>query len=47
MAKKTVLAIGIEPSLVDFSAFPGLTAGLPEVTWRWLWSSAAESARRR
>jgi hypothetical protein len=26
MAKKTVLAIGIEPSLVDFSAFPGLTA---------------------
>ena len=25
MAKKTVLAIGIEPSLVDFSAFPGLT----------------------
>ena len=28
MAKKTVLAIGIEPSLVDFSAFPGLTAEL-------------------
>ena len=23
MAKRTVLAIGIEPSLVDFSAFPG------------------------
>jgi hypothetical protein len=28
MAKKTVLAIGVEPSLVDFSAFPGLTAEL-------------------
>jgi hypothetical protein len=28
MAKKTVLAIGIEPSLVDFSAFPGLTPEL-------------------
>ncbi|KRR16216.1 hypothetical protein CQ14_27525 [Bradyrhizobium lablabi] len=28
MAKKTVLAIGIEPSLVDLSAFPGLTAEL-------------------
>ena len=28
MAKKTVLAIGIEPSLVDFSAFSGLTAEL-------------------
>ena len=28
MAKKTVLAIGIEPSLVDFSAFPGLTTEL-------------------
>ncbi|QHO73470.1 hypothetical protein ACH79_13200 [Bradyrhizobium sp. CCBAU 051011] len=28
MTKKTVLAIGIEPSLVDFSAFPGLTAEL-------------------
>jgi hypothetical protein len=28
MAKKTVLAIGIEPSFVDFSAFPGLTAEL-------------------
>jgi len=28
MAKKTVLAIGTEPSLVDFSAFPGLTAEL-------------------
>jgi hypothetical protein len=26
MAKKTVLAIGIDPSFVDFSAFPGLTA---------------------
>lgn len=26
--KKAVLAIGIEPSLVDFSAFPGLTAEL-------------------
>jgi hypothetical protein len=26
MAKKSVLAIGIEPSVVDFSAFPGLTA---------------------
>ena len=28
MAKKTVLAIGIEPSLVDFSAFPELTTEL-------------------
>ena len=28
MAKKTVLAIGIDPSLVDFSAFPGLNAEL-------------------
>src|SRR3954469_8870744 len=28
MAKKTVLAIGIEPSLVDYSAFPGLTPEL-------------------
>jgi hypothetical protein len=28
MTKKSVLAIGIEPSLVDFSAFPGLTAEL-------------------
>jgi len=28
MAKKTVLAIGIEPSLVDLSAFPGLTPEL-------------------
>ena len=28
MTKKRVLAIGIEPSLVDFSAFPGLTAEL-------------------
>jgi hypothetical protein len=28
MAKKTVLAIGIEPSFVDFSAYPGLTAEL-------------------
>jgi hypothetical protein len=28
MAKKTVLAIGIEPSLADFSAFPGLTPEL-------------------
>ena len=28
MAKKTGLAIGIEPSLVDFSAFPGLTTEL-------------------
>jgi hypothetical protein len=28
MAKKTVLAIGIEPSLVDFSALPGLTPEL-------------------
>jgi len=26
--KKAVLAIGIEPSLVDFSAFPGLTPEL-------------------
>jgi hypothetical protein len=28
MTKKTVLAIGIDPSLVDFSAFPGLTLEL-------------------
>ena len=28
MAKKNVLAIGIEPSLVDFSALPGLTVEL-------------------
>ncbi|MBR1155148.1 hypothetical protein [Bradyrhizobium sp. JYMT SZCCT0428] len=28
MAEKTVLAIGIEPSFVDFSAFPGLTPEL-------------------
>ena len=28
MTKKAVLAIGIEPSLVDFSAFPGLTTEL-------------------
>jgi hypothetical protein len=28
MAKKTVLAIGIEPSFIDSSAFPGLTAEL-------------------
>ena len=28
MTKKNVLAIGIEPSLVDFSALPGLTAEL-------------------
>ena len=28
MAKKTVLAIGIEPSLADFSAFPHLTPEL-------------------
>ena len=28
MAKKTVLAIGIEPSCVDFSTFPGLTTEL-------------------
>jgi hypothetical protein len=28
MAKKSVLAIGIEPSLIDFSALPGLTAEL-------------------
>jgi len=28
MAKKTVLAIGIEPSFADFSAFPQLTAEL-------------------
>ncbi|MBN8993500.1 MAG: hypothetical protein J0H42_35135 [Rhizobiales bacterium] len=28
MAKKTVLAIGIEPSLVDLSAYPGLTPEL-------------------
>ncbi len=28
MMKKTVLAIGIDPSLVDFSAFPGLTPEL-------------------
>src|SRR3954469_4264303 len=28
MTKKTVLAIGIDPSLVDYSAFPGLTTEL-------------------
>src|SRR5882724_12210985 len=28
MAKKTVLAIGIDPSVLDFSAFPGLTVEL-------------------
>jgi len=28
MAKKTVLAIGIEPGFVDFSAFPGLSVDL-------------------
>ena len=28
MAKKTVLAIGIDPAFVDFSAFPGYTAEL-------------------
>ena len=28
MVKKTVLAIGIDPFLVDFSAFPGLTPEL-------------------
>jgi hypothetical protein len=28
MVKKSVLAIGIEPALVDFSAFPGLTVEL-------------------
>ena len=28
MAKKTVLAIGIEPSFADFSAFPQLTSEL-------------------
>jgi hypothetical protein len=28
MAKKTVLAIGIEPAFVDFSAFPGLSVEL-------------------
>ena len=28
MAKKTVLAIGIEPSFVDFGAFPHLTPEL-------------------
>ena len=28
MTKKTVLAIGIEPSFVDFSAFPGFTTEL-------------------
>jgi hypothetical protein len=28
MTKKTVLAIGIEPSFVDLSAFPGLTPEL-------------------
>jgi hypothetical protein len=28
MTKKTVLAIGIDPSLVDFGAFPGLTLEL-------------------
>jgi NAD(P)H-hydrate repair Nnr-like enzyme with NAD(P)H-hydrate dehydratase domain len=28
MTKKTVLAIGIDPSFVDYSAFPGLTAEL-------------------
>jgi len=28
MTKKTVLAIGIEPSFVDFSAFPGITPEL-------------------
>ncbi|SDO02895.1 hypothetical protein [Afipia sp. GAS231] len=28
MTKKTVLAIGIDPSLVDYSAFPGFTPEL-------------------
>ena len=28
MTRKTVLAIGIDPALVDYSAFPGLTAEL-------------------
>jgi hypothetical protein len=28
MAKKSVLAIGIDPSFADFGAFPGLTAEL-------------------
>jgi hypothetical protein len=28
MAKKTVLAIGIDPSVVDFSALPGMTVEL-------------------
>src|SRR6185369_11080737 len=28
MAKKTVLAIGIDPSFVDYGAFPGLTVEL-------------------
>jgi len=28
MTKKTVLAIGIDPALVDYSAFPGLTPEL-------------------
>jgi hypothetical protein len=28
MTKKTVLAIGIDPSLVDYGAFPGLTPEL-------------------
>jgi hypothetical protein len=28
MAKKTVLAIGIDPCVVDFSAFPGMTVEL-------------------
>ena len=28
MAKKSVLAIGIDPSFVDYGAFPGLTAEL-------------------
>ena len=33
MAKKTVLAIGIEPSFADFSAFPQLT---PELVSRFI-----------
>ena len=28
MTRKTVIAIGVEPSFVDFSAFPGLTTEL-------------------
>ena len=33
MAKKTVLAIGIEPALADYTMLPGLT---PELIWNYL-----------